>query len=137
MLKQLEELKLKALQELEGIDNPKELDAWRVQYLGKKSPLTAILRGLSTLPIDERKTIGARANQTKTELEENFQQKEQSIREVKLATHAKGETLDISLPGRPLPIGRLHPITQTLNEICNIFISMGFQIMKGPDVEWD
>jgi len=137
MLKQLEELKLKALQELESINNAKELESWRVHYLGKKSPLTGILRSLATLPIAERKTVGARANQAKTELEDSFQQKEQALREVQLATHAKKETLDISLPGRPLPTGRLHPITQTLNEICDIFISMGFQVVEGPDVEWD
>jgi phenylalanyl-tRNA synthetase alpha chain len=64
-------------------------------------------------------------------------QKEQALREVQLATHSKGEVIDISLPGRPLPTGRLHPITQTLNEICDIFVSMGFQIVEGPDVEWD
>ena len=137
MLKQLEELKLKALQELESINNTKELESWRVHYLGKKSPLTGILRSLATLPIAERKNVGARANQTKTELEDNFQQKEQALREVQLTTHAKKETIDISLPGRPLPTGRLHPITQTLNEICDIFISMGFQVVEGPDVEWD
>ena len=137
MLKQLEELKLKALQELENINNTKELESWRVHYLGKKSPLTGILRSLATLPIAERKNVGARANQTKTELEDNFQQKEQALREVQLTTHAKKETIDISLPGRPLPTGRLHPITQTLNEICDIFISMGFQVVEGPDVEWD
>jgi len=129
MLQQLEELKLKALQELEGISKIKELESWRIHYLGKKSPLTGILRSLATLPIAERKTVGARANQAKTELED--------LREVQLATHAKKETLDISLPGRPLPTGRLHPITQTLNEICDIFISMGFQVVEGPDVEWD
>ena len=137
MLKQLEELKLKALQELEDINNTRELESWRVHYLGKKSPLTGILRSLATLPIAERKTVGARANQAKTELEDSFQQKEQALREVQLATHAKKETIDISLPGRPLPTGRLHPITQTLNEICDIFTSMGFQIAEGPDVEWD
>ena len=137
MLKQLEELKLKALQELGSINNTKELESWRVHYLGKKSPLTSVLRSLATLPIDERKTVGARANKTKTELEDNFQQKEQALREVQLTTHVKKETIDISLPGRPLPTGRLHPITQTLNEICDIFASMGFQIVEGPDVEWD
>ncbi len=137
MLKQLEELKLRALQELEDINNTRELESWRIHYLGKKSPLTGILRSLATLPIAERKTVGARANQAKTELVDSFQQKEQALREVQLATHAKGETIDISLPGRPLPTCRMHPITQTLNEICDIFISMGSQVVEGPDVEWD
>jgi len=137
MLKKLEELKLKALQELGDISNFKELESWRVHYLGKKSPLTSILRGLATLPLAERKTAGAQANQVKSDLEDSLRQKEQALREVQLAAHSKREVIDISLPGRPLPTGRLHPITQTLNEICDIFISMGFQIVEGPDVEWD
>jgi phenylalanyl-tRNA synthetase alpha chain len=137
MLEELEELKLKALQELELISHIKELESWRVRYLGKKSSLTGILRSLGTLPLAERKTIGARANQVKAELENSFQQKEQLLRELQLATEAKKEVIDVTLPGRPVPVGRLHPITQTLNEICDIFISMGFQIVEGPEVEWD
>jgi len=137
MLKKLEELKLKALQELEDTNSIKGLESWRVHYLGKKSPLTSILRGLATLPLAERKNVGAQANQVKTDLGDSLRQKEQALREVQLAVHTRREVFDISLPGRPLPTGRLHPITQTLNEICDIFISMGFQIVEGPDVEWD
>jgi len=137
MLQQLEELKSKALRELESIDNIKELDSWRVHYLGKKSSLTTILRGLATLSLNERKTVGAQANQVKTNLEDSLGQKEQALREAQLAAGTEKEIIDISLPGRPLPIGRLHPITQTLNEIGDIFTSMGFQVVEGPDVEWD
>jgi len=137
MLKQLEELKLKALQELESINDARQLESWRVQYLGKKSSLTTTLRSLASLPLAERKTAGARANQVKANLEDNLMQKEQALREAQLATHTKEETIDITLPGRPVPTGRLHPITQTLNEICDIFTAMGFQVVEGPDVEWD
>ncbi|MFQ6122650.1 MAG: phenylalanine--tRNA ligase subunit alpha [Dehalococcoidales bacterium] len=137
MLKQLEELKLKAQRELEGINNVRELESWRVRYLGKKSPLISILRSLAALPLAERKSAGALANQVKTSLEESWKQKEQVLRELQLTAKAKREVIDITLPGRPLPVGRLHPITQTLDEICDIFISMGFQIVEGPDVEWD
>ena len=137
MLQQLEELKFKARQELENITDIKELDSWRVRYLGKKSSLTVMLRSLMTLPLDERKTVGARANQVKTDLEDSLQQKEQSLREAQLAAGTERKVIDITLPGHPLPTGRLHPITQTLNEIGDIFISMGFEIVEGPDVEWD
>ena len=137
MLKQLEELKLKAIQELAGITNIKGLESWRVRYLGKKSSLTTMLRSLATLPLAERKTAGAQANQVKTDLEDSLRQKEQALREAQLATHTKKEVVDVTLPGRPLPRGRLHPITQTINEICDIFVSMGFQVVEGPDVEWD
>ncbi len=137
MLEQIEEIKSAALKQLDGIDNVKELESWRVHYLGKKSPLTQMLRSLATLPVEERKAVGASANQVKALLENGAQQKGQALREVQLAAQAKEETTDISLPGRPYPMGHLHPITQTLDEICSIFISMGFQILEGPDVEWD
>ncbi len=137
MLKQLDEIKSNALQHLEGITNLKDLESWHVQYLGKKSPLTSMLRSLSALPLEERKAAGARANELKQLLEESFQQKEQSLREAPLRAASRQETIDITLPGRTLPIGRLHPITQTLEEICDIFYSMGFQIVSGPEVERD
>lgn len=137
MLTELEQLKSKALQELERINNLKELEAWRVRYLGKKSQLTVMLRSLASLPLAERKTAGAQANQVKHDLEASLRQKEPKLRETQLAAGTKKEVFDITLPGRPLPIGRLHPITQTLNEICDIFIAMGFQVVEGPDVEWD
>ncbi|MBL7125690.1 MAG: phenylalanine--tRNA ligase subunit alpha [Dehalococcoidales bacterium] len=137
MMQQLDELKKQALQELGKIQDVKELELWRVRYLGKKSSLTSILRNLAALPLEERKSAGARANQVKTDLESELQEKKQALREARLVSGAQKEILDISLPGRPLPNGRLHPITQTLNEILNIFVSMGFQIAGGPDVEWD
>ncbi len=137
MIQQLDELKAKALQELDKIQDAKELESWRVRYLGKKSFLTSILRSLATLPVEERKSAGARANQVKADLENGRQEKEQALREAQFISGTKKEILDITLPGRPLPAGRLHPITQTLNEIYDIFASMGFQIAEGPDVEWD
>jgi len=137
MLKQLKDLKLDALQELAGIGNIKELESWRVHYLGRKSHLTNILRSLTTLPPKEKKAVGARANEVKSSLEDGLRQKRQVLRELELAASAEGEHIDITLPGRHLPIGRLHPITQTLYEICDIFTSMGFQVVAGPEVEWD
>ena len=137
MLQQLEELKRRAAQELEGISQVKELEAWRVRYLGKKSQLNRILRSLSRLPLAERKAVGAFANEVKAKLEDSLRQKRQLFGEAQLVTTIKEEHVDITLPGRPFPIGRLHPITQTLHEICDIFVSMGFQVVEGPEVEWD
>jgi len=133
---ELEELKLGALRELDGINDITGLESWRVRYLGRKGALSQILRGLATLPLTERKTAGARANEAKAGLEDSFSKKEQALRQGELAS-AKSETIDITLPGRPLPVGRLHPITQTIDEMCDIFAAMGFQIMEGPEVEWD
>ncbi len=135
MLQQLDELKSRALNELSGTGSPKELEEWRVRYLGKKSELTIFLRSLPELPLEERRKVGAYANQLKAALEDSLRQKEQTLRELQLAG-TRGE-IDITLPGHPFPAGRLHPITQTIYEICDIFASMGFQVVEGPDAEWD
>ena len=137
MIEKIEEIKSSALKELDGIDNAKDMESWRIHYLGKKSPLTQILRGLSTLSIEERKAVGAAANKVKTRLEESAGQKGQSLREAQLTSEAVKEDIDISLPGRPYPVGHMHPITQAIDEICEIFNSMGFQSMESNDVELD
>ena len=136
MLQKLEELRSNALRELESIGNVMDFESSRVRHLGKKSYLTGILRSLATLPLEERKAVGARANEVKADLENSLEQHKQAL-EARLAATTEGETVDITLPGRPLPIGHLHPITQTLHEICDIFISMGFQVVEGPEVEWN
>ena len=137
MLQQLEDLKLNALRELGSITNITELESWRVRYLGKKSELTKVLRRLATLPLDERKAVGAYANEVKAHLEDSLRQKGQVLRKAQLAVSTEKEAIDITLPGRPFPVGRLHPITRILHEICDIFVSMGFQVVEGPEVEWD
>jgi len=137
MLEKIEEIKAEALKQLDGINDARDLESWRIHYLGKKSPLTQILRSLSTLSIEEKKAVGAAANQLKNQLESASAQKEAALRDAQLTSETAREAIDISLPGRPYPVGHLHPITQTIDEMCEIFGSMGFQIIEGPDVEWD
>ena len=137
MLNKIEEIKTAALERLGVINNAKDLEAWRVHYLGKKSPLTQILRGLTSLSIEERKAVGAAANQLKTLLETSAAAKEQLIRDVQIKSESQKESIDISLPGRPYAIGHLHPIARTIDEVGEIFGAMGFEILGGPDVEWD
>lgn len=135
MLSQLEEIKLRSLEELTKVNEMAGLEAWRVRYLGKKSDLTLVLRGLANLSVEEKRVVGANANTLKNILEESYKNKEQSLRESQILVSAAKEMVDISLPGRRPPTGHLHPITQTLQEICDIFVSMGFQISDGPEVE--
>ncbi len=135
MINQLEEIKSRAQSELEHIKDTIGLETWRVRYLGKKSDLTQVLRGLAELSIDEKKSVGMAANQLKLLLEDIFKQREKALQETRILSTAAKESVDITLPGRRPPIGHLHPITQTIEEICDIFSSMGFQIMAGPEVE--
>jgi phenylalanyl-tRNA synthetase alpha chain len=135
-MSEIDELKEKALRELNEINDIKALESWRIKYLGRKGAITEILRGLGNLPIDQRKVIGAPVNTAKRFMEDAFRQKESGLRETQLA-QARREAIDITLPGYPFPTGRLHPITQTLEEIRDIFASLGFQVVEGPEVEWD
>jgi phenylalanyl-tRNA synthetase alpha chain len=137
MLKQLEDLRAQALDELNNVDGPNELELWRVRYLGKKSSLTQILRTLSGLPLEERRNVGARANDIKRVLESSLEDKKKSLEEAFLTSSSQARGLDVTLAGRPLPTGRFHVTTQTLNEICDVFQNMGFQVVEGPEVEWD
>ncbi len=135
MLDQLKDLRTQALTELSEVDSLRGLELWRVRHLGKKSALIQILRSLATLPAEERRRVGAQANEVKTALESGLSEKERQLQEALLASPLKSRQLDVTLPGRPYPIGGLHPITQTINEICEIFGNMGFQTIEGPEVE--
>jgi phenylalanyl-tRNA synthetase alpha chain len=135
MLKKLEEIQVRAQAELAHIEDNISLENWRVRYLGKKSELTLVLRSISTLSIEEKKAIGSAANDLKMALDESFKQKEQDLQESQILVAAAIETVDITLPGRRLPVGHLHLIHETLEEICGIFNSMGFQTVDGPELE--
>jgi phenylalanyl-tRNA synthetase alpha chain len=137
MLNKIEEIKTEALKQLASINDIKELEAWRVQYLGKKSPLTQILRGLSALSIEEKKAVGASSNQLKNLLESVCGEKTETLKEEALKAAGQKEAIDITLPGRPIAVGHRHLISETIEEICDIFVSMGFAVREGPDVEWD
>jgi phenylalanyl-tRNA synthetase alpha chain len=136
MLNQVEELASKASDELGKVTDVNDLEAWRVRYLGRKGSLIQILRSLATLPLEERRAVGSRANELKESLEAAFTEKKSNL-ERGLALSLKRESLDITLPGRQVSLGRLHPTTQVVEEICDIFGSMGFQVVEGPEVEWD
>lgn len=133
---ELEELKDNALLELEKISDETSLDGWRIQYLGRKSRLNAILRGLGSLAPEKRRALGAIANQVRVELESALETKRHALEGAKLAS-LMGEQIDVTLPGYPVPVGGLHPITQVMREVASIFQSMGFEVVEGPEVETD
>jgi phenylalanyl-tRNA synthetase alpha chain len=134
MLDQVEELASRAFAELANVADANELEAWRIRYLGRKGSLTRVLRSLAALPLEQRRGLGARANELKASLEAALAGRKADLeRERALSLASKG--LDVTLPGAPVRLGRLHITTQILEEICDIFTSMGFQIAEGPAVE--
>ena len=137
MRSKLEEIRAEALSELGKVSHLKELEGWRVSYLGRKGKLTQILRSLKDLPLEQRREVGSAANELKELLEESLEEKEKELQEVELKDLVERSPLDVTLPGRPIELGRLHPTTQALRQICEVFSSMGFEIVEGPEVEWD
>jgi len=128
------QIKKQSLSELEKIQDPLELEMFRVKYLGRKDgELTVILRSLKDLPLEKRKEIGQEANKFRQELEEAVKNKNKEIENWKLKIG--NSKIDITAPGVKLPHGHLHPITKVLRQVEEIFMSMGFEIVEGPDIE--
>jgi phenylalanyl-tRNA synthetase alpha chain len=130
----IEEIEAKALQELAAAAGKDEIQELSVTYLGRKGKLTQFLRNISKLPPDKRPTAGQSANILKKRLEEEFKA---AYEKMDTAEAQRVEAIDVSLPGRPVPLGTLHPITQIIREICAIFQKLGFDIAEGPEVESD
>lgn len=133
----LKELASAARRELDAAADEAALEAWRIAYLGRKGRLTQVLRGLGELPLEERRRLGSEANQLKGVLEAALEEKRAALQQARLTATAEEGRLDVTLPGRRKRIGRLHPVTQTLRQMLDIFISMGFSVVEGPEVETD
>ncbi|HIE33057.1 MAG TPA: phenylalanine--tRNA ligase subunit alpha [Thermodesulfobacteriaceae bacterium] len=132
--RELEELRGRALEEIEAVQDVKALDSLRIKYLGKKGLVTIIVKNIKDLPPDLRPVIGRRANELKRELEELILRKREDLLR---AAEDEAPGLDLTLPGRPYELGKLHPISQILREICAIFERLGFSIARGPEIELD
>ena len=134
MLEKVERLKEEAHEALQSTSTLDELAEWRVRYLGRKGVITQLLRGVGELPAAERPVLGQAANQLKELLAESYEARR---KELSRPAGGEAEALDVTLPGRPVDLGRLHVTTQTLREIYAIFARMGFQVEEWPEVETD
>src|SRR3989337_2974685 len=137
MLPHLDQIEAIALASLQTVADEAALEQWRVAHLGRSSPLMGLFDRLGELPKDERPVIGRRANEIKRLLEAALAEKTLALREAALSRALEAERLDLTMPGRPLTPGRLHPVTQTLRTIYRIFAEMGFQVYLSRDVETD
>jgi phenylalanyl-tRNA synthetase, alpha subunit (EC 6.1.1.20) len=134
---ELERLQEEALQALEALDTEEALQAWYAGYLGRRSRLMEAFAALGTLPRELRPAIGRKANEVKEALEAAYAARREALRQAALRRELEAPPLDVTLPGRPVRAGRLHPATRTLREIVAIFAEMGFQVFTSRDVETD
>ena len=132
LMQQLRESAVKAILECEGAES---LEALRVKYLGKKGELTAILRQMGSLSAEERPAMGQLANQLRSDIENAIEQRKNQLSSALLEKKLRDEALDVTMPGEKVQLGHKHPMYNVLDQIKDIFIGMGFEIVDGPEVE--
>nr|WP_039656367.1 phenylalanine--tRNA ligase subunit alpha [Clostridium tyrobutyricum] len=137
MKEKLDKIRQNAIDELKNIKDDIQVEDIRVKYLGKKGELTKILRGMKDLSKEERPVVGKLANEIRNTLESAIEETSSKIKKLKRESKLESEVIDITMPGRKQVIGKRHPLEQTLEEMKQIFISMGFSIEDGPEVEKD
>ena len=133
----IEQIVAQATAEFSGIGDAAALEQAKARYLGKSGSVTELLKGLGKLAPDDRKTAGAAINSAKERIEAALNARRETIRYAALEAQLKAEALDITLPGRGLPTGGLHPVTRTLERIEALFRSIGFDVADGPEIEDD
>ena len=135
MKQQMQALRASSIQTILDCDNAERLEALRVKYLGKKGELTAILRQMGGLSADERPAMGQLANQLRSDIEAAIEKRKGELSSAMMEQKLISETLDVTLPGEPVHLGHKHPMYNVLDQIKDIFVGMGFEIVDGPEVE--
>jgi phenylalanyl-tRNA synthetase alpha chain len=133
----LEQLGAAALVDLDAAGDSKALESWYVAYLGRKGQVTLMVRRVGELPKEERPEFGRRANEIKQDLEAAYERRAQTLKALEMEKALVEGAIDVTLPGRPVARGRLHPSTQVLRRIYQIWADMGFQVYRSRDVETD
>lgn len=134
---QLEALKNAALTKVAQAEDEQQLQEIRVAYLGKKGPITEVLRGMGQLSPEERPKIGALANEVRDQIRMAMEEKGSILKEKAVAKQLASETIDVTLPGRPVSQGIAHPLSAVIDELETIFLGLGFSIEEGPEIESD
>ena len=135
MKEQLNEIRQKAISRLENSDTLAALEELRLQFLGKKGEVTALLKQMGKLSPEERPVMGQLANQVRSDIEEMLAERKQELEAHALDAKLKAEAVDVTIPGDEMTFGHQHPMNQVLQEIKDIFTGMGYQIVDGPEVE--
>ena len=135
MKEQLAKIRAEALSAFEGVKDAAALDELRVKYLGKKGELTAVLKQMGRLSAEERPAMGQLANEVRAALESALEAASRKMEAAALELKLKAETVDVTIPGKIVQVGRRHPMNTALDEIKEIFIGMGFTVLDGPEIE--
>ncbi len=137
MKEQLEQIEVLAKEQLSQAQDAKTVEELRVKFLGKKGELTAILKQMGGLSAEERPVIGQLANEVRKSIEDTLAARTAALKSELAAKKLKEETIDVTLPGKVQSVGKLHPLTAVLNEVKEVFLGMGFEVVEGPEVETD
>ena len=135
MQEKIEQIRNTAEAEITSANSIAELENTRIKYLGKKGELTLVLRGMGSLPAEERPVVGSLVNEARDFIESKLSQKEKEIKEKLLEERLKTEKIDITMPSKKVELGSIHPITQIINDVKEIFIGLGYEIAEGPEIE--
>lgn len=136
-MQELEQILAQAMQQFAAVEQAAELEQVKARYLGKEGSLTALLKGLGKLSAEERPVAGARINEVKQKIEAALNTRRDAIQQQALQLKLAAEALDVTLPGRGLGVGGLHPVTRTLERIETLFHSIGYAVAEGPEIESD
>ncbi len=135
MKEKIEEIKKSAKEKIAAITSLQDLQDLKVKYLGKKGELTSILKGLGGLSAEERPKIGSMVNQVRDELEKSIENAEKAMKAKALEQRLEKEKIDVTMPSKAIKVGSVHPITQVIEEVKEIFLGMGYSVADGPEVE--
>ena len=137
MIEKLESIKLEALEEIAKCKDEASLNNAKSKYMGKKSVFNEIMAGMSSLSNEEKREVGSKSNEVRNEITESLSKRLESIKIEALNKKLEEDKIDITLPSRKMKVGSLHPITQVRREIEDLFVSMGYDVVDGPELETD
>ena len=137
MKERLEQIKKEALAQIQASDVPEKLNDVRVRFLGKKGELTAVLKGMKEVAPEERPKVGQLVNETRAAIEAVMEETKAKMEKAIRAEKLKAEVIDVTLPSRKNSVGHRHPNTIALEEVERIFVGMGYEVVEGPEIEYD
>lgn len=137
MNERLAQIRSEALERIKNASNLEDLNSLRIAYLGKKGPITELLKGMKEVSAEERPILGQIINDARGDIEARLEEARKELEAALMNSKLKSEVIDVTLPGKKKNIGHIHPDNMILEEVENIFIGMGYEVVSGPEIEYD